>query len=82
MCYFIATMCMIFGLWCFVFLECVCCTKECGRGVGVQGGFGNHHTADVWSSCLIVLCVPFREMDLCTFDGIESFSVDKALQWV
>jgi len=45
-------------------------------------GFGNHHTADVWSSCLIVLCVPFREMDLCTFDGIESFSVDKALQWV
>lgn len=23
-------------------------------------GFGNHHAADVCSSCLIVLCVPFR----------------------
>lgn len=38
MCYFIATMCMIFGLWCFVFLECICYAKECGRGVGVLEG--------------------------------------------
>jgi len=60
-CYFIATMLTTYGLWCFVFLECIgWCQRRWSCWSARRGALANIMLLMYVGTCLIVLCGPFR----------------------
>ena len=65
-------LCMTYGLWCFVILECSGSCRE-GWWSCWKGGFGRHYVADIWGA--MPHRVMWRQKNR-IFNGVERSSVE------